>query len=115
MARNINKYPSREQIQKHMDILNNQIEMLKKENEYYESTIENRKKQFHTLLVSADEILNNIKENRNSNKDFEWLRNNEDSLEDNITQQDNETLISDNENDDDKEEGILEDKGLVFL
>jgi len=108
MARNINKYPSRSQIQKHMDSLNKQIEMLEKEHTYYEETINLRKKQFHTLLVSADEILYSIKQNREG-KEYEWIKALDELTED-LTQ-DDETDTDDNE--DDKEDGILEDKVYI--
>ncbi|ORX78667.1 hypothetical protein BCR32DRAFT_269951 [Anaeromyces robustus] len=105
MARNINKYPSRSQIQKHMDILNKQINMLEKEHNYYEETINLRKKQFHTLLVSADEILYSIKQNREG-KEYEWIKA-MDELSEDLTQEDESEM---DENDDDKDDNILEDK-----
>jgi len=108
MARNINKYPSRSQIEKHMETLNKQIEMLEKEHSYYEETINLRKKQFHTLLVSADEILYSIKQNREG-KEYDWIRALEEMTEN--TTQDDVTDIDENE--DDKEDGILDDK--VFI
>jgi len=90
-----------------MDSLNKQIEMLEKEHTYYEETINLRKKQFHTLLVSADEILYSIKQNREG-KEYEWIKALDELTED-LTQ-DDETDTDDNE--DDKEDGILEDKGI---
>lgn len=92
---------------RHMDSLNKQIEMLEKEHTYYEETINLRKKQFHTLLVSADEILYSIKQNREG-KEYEWIKALDELTED-LTQ-DDETDTDDNE--DDKEDGILEDKGI---
>ncbi|ORX59947.1 DUF783-domain-containing protein [Piromyces finnis] len=107
MARNINKYSSRSQIQKHMDSLNKQIEMLEKEHMYYEETINLRKKQFHTLLVSADEILYSIKQNREGKK-YEWIKALDELTED-ITQDDE----TDTDDEEDKEDGILEDKVYI--
>jgi len=90
-----------------METLNKQIEMLEKEHSYYEETINLRKKQFHTLLVSADEILYSIKQNREG-KEYDWIRALEEMTED--TTQDDVTDIDENE--DDKEDGILDDKGI---
>ncbi|KAL6617881.1 DUF783-domain-containing protein [Neocallimastix californiae] len=108
MARNINKYPSRNQIQKHMDSLNKQINTLEKEYNYYEETINLRKKQFHTLLVSADEILYSIKQNREG-KEYDWIKSIDEMTED--LSQDDESEIDENE--DDKEDGMLEEKEYI--
>jgi len=93
-----------------MDSLNKQINTLEKEYNYYEETINLRKKQFHTLLVSADEILYSIKQNREG-KEYDWIKSIDEMTED--LSQDDESEIDENE--DDKEDGMLEEKGIFII